>query len=805
MKLNIFKQWAAFAVLLLFPNVLSAQNVSSVITERLKKETIENQLFNQVTGVNAAYLDKAPAILKSVKPDGSWPDVDYKDTDNDWSPVLHMERLLVLSYAYNKPGNPLYQSSAAQKAIQNALDYWFAVKPVCVNWFKNEITRPIHFSTIGLLMQGKIKATTLNNIINVLPLTPIRSTTDRVRSAYCVLHRGVIQNNPELIRVAINGIAATYVQTTDDGIQSDWSYHYHGPLLYTAGYGLDLLNFTLTLLPIVKDTELDFTQAQKVLLDNFITYGLCTVMYGNQLDYSTMGRQVASTSRYVDSFVKHLEFMKTVFPDKTSFYQNIIDGIVNKSPQNIIGNTHFWNSDFQVQRSTHYYTSVHLCSTRTIGMESLNHENLKGMWSPFGVNYILRKGNEYDGIFNVWNWKRLPGTTTPDTLVTGISGITQKTDFVGGVSDGKAGVAVMDFDYFNTKAKKAWFFFDNEWVALGCNISSTDSHEVATTINQCLWKSDVVTDAGKVNRGTLELSNPKWVLQDGIGYVFPQNEKVMLKADQQSGSHSAIYSFGSKELEHKEVFSLYIPHGIRPANETYSYIVVPSVTETELKAYSEQPPVQILSNTSAVQAVRNSRQNVTEIVFHQAGSFKVGDITLTVDRPCLMLCNKSEIWVSDPTTKLTDVKVSILRNGNIAIQQVTFPSGSEAGKSIRTSLLLTNEISSTQAFLLEKDLPWENLGGGVKRQILGYDNRLMIVKVAFEKGAIGAPHTHPHSQSTFVAAGKFEVEVAGKKQILSAGDGFFVASGLLHGVKCLETGILVDSFSPVREDFLKNK
>jgi len=73
------------------------------------------------------------------------------------------------------------------------------------------------------------------------------------------------------------------------------------------------------------------------------------------------------------------------------------------------------------------------------------------------------------------------------------------------------------------------------------------------------------------------------------------------------------------------------------------------------------------------------------------------------------------------------------------------------------------------------------------------------------KSEIGAPHTHPHSQSTFVAAGKFEVDVAGKKQILSAGDGFFVASGLLHGVKCLEAGILVDSFSPVREDFLKNK
>ena len=110
---------------------------------------------------------------------------------------------------------------------------------------------------------------------------------------------------------------------------------------------------------------------------------------------------------------------------------------------------------------------------------------------------------------------------------------------------------------------------------------------------------------------------------------------------------------------------------------------------------------------------------------------------------------------------------------------------------------------NSKTFLLQNDIPWTDLGGGVKRQILGYDNTIMQVKVAFEKGSIGAAHTHPHSQSSLCVSGKFEVEIDGKTSIISAGDGFYVAPDKVHGVRCLEAGILLDGFAPCREDFLK--
>jgi quercetin dioxygenase-like cupin family protein len=105
-------------------------------------------------------------------------------------------------------------------------------------------------------------------------------------------------------------------------------------------------------------------------------------------------------------------------------------------------------------------------------------------------------------------------------------------------------------------------------------------------------------------------------------------------------------------------------------------------------------------------------------------------------------------------------------------------------------------------FLLDNETPVIGLGGGVSRQILGYNKDLMMVKVIFSKGAFGAVHAHVHTQTTYCAGGVFEFKVGEKTQVIREGDGLFIPSGMLHGVVCLEEGILIDTFNPVREDFL---
>ena len=95
-----------------------------------------------------------------------------------------------------------------------------------------------------------------------------------------------------------------------------------------------------------------------------------------------------------------------------------------------------------------------------------------------------------------------------------------------------------------------------------------------------------------------------------------------------------------------------------------------------------------------------------------------------------------------------------------------------------------------------------DLGGGVTRRILSYDENLMSVEVSFETGAVGAVHTHPHTQCSYVLSGRFSYSVEGEAVELNPGDSIVVPSGLPHGTVCLEKGVLLDIFTPMRKDFL---
>ena len=111
----------------------------------------------------------------------------------------------------------------------------------------------------------------------------------------------------------------------------------------------------------------------------------------------------------------------------------------------------------------------------------------------------------------------------------------------------------------------------------------------------------------------------------------------------------------------------------------------------------------------------------------------------------------------------------------------------------------------SENFIFAEGKEWEPAGEGVVRQIMGYNDDIMVVKVKFEKGAVGAVHHHIHSQVTYVESGKFEFTINGVKKIVSAGDCLYKEPDAVHGCVCLEPGMLIDCFSPMRADFLEKK
>lgn len=91
---------------------------------------------------------------------------------------------------------------------------------------------------------------------------------------------------------------------------------------------------------------------------------------------------------------------------------------------------------------------------------------------------------------------------------------------------------------------------------------------------------------------------------------------------------------------------------------------------------------------------------------------------------------------------------------------------------------------------------------GVRRRVLAYGEELMCVENSFEGGAVGAAHSHPHTQITYVVEGRFKFTIGGETRIVAKGDTMFKRDGVVHGCKCLERGVLLDVFAPMRDDFV---
>ncbi len=109
---------------------------------------------------------------------------------------------------------------------------------------------------------------------------------------------------------------------------------------------------------------------------------------------------------------------------------------------------------------------------------------------------------------------------------------------------------------------------------------------------------------------------------------------------------------------------------------------------------------------------------------------------------------------------------------------------------------------ASEPFVRSADTLWVQMAQGVRRQILGHGPDLMMVRVDFEAGAIGALHHHRHRQATFVSRGRFEITLGGEVTTLDTGDCFFAKADVPHSVRALEAGTLIDTFTPAREDFL---
>jgi quercetin dioxygenase-like cupin family protein len=90
---------------------------------------------------------------------------------------------------------------------------------------------------------------------------------------------------------------------------------------------------------------------------------------------------------------------------------------------------------------------------------------------------------------------------------------------------------------------------------------------------------------------------------------------------------------------------------------------------------------------------------------------------------------------------------------------------------------------------------------GVWRRTLSYGERLMVVQATLEEGAVVPVHNHPHEQITYIVEGQLSMEVGGQTYVLGPGTSLLLPSDVGHGATAIERTLVIDTFSPPREDY----
>jgi chondroitin AC lyase len=641
-------------------------------------------------------------LLSTLKEDGSWKTIDYTTKiKSEWPVKNHLKYLQILAISYTSKSSKLYKDKTLSKKIHKSLDYWLDHDFLSANWHDQHIGVPKFLLPTLLLMESELTKTQLDKGIVLANRAKIKmSGQNKVWLATNVLLKSLLLRDAETVAKASKAIQEELKVAKNVGIKSDWSYHEHGAQLQFGNYGLWYLENMIQCYAFVNDTPFQFEKHKIAVLRNYVLEGQQWIHWNNSYDVNALGRHL-----YKDEQQKKaarlkvcLEQMKQLDKAYSEEYDKALD------TKMLSGNKHFWKSDFHVHRRNDFYFSVKMSSQRVVGTESVNSENIQGYYMGDGLALLSVNNQAYQNVFPFWDWKKLPGTTiAQDTAKLPIIKFRDfKTNgvFVGGVSNGENGIAVMDYDRDGVKAKKSWFMFNDFIVCLGTDISSDKSAETTTAINQSFLEGNVViSKAGNIQQKINQQKNVAldWVLHDSIGYLFPKNQNTNIATNILVGSWNKVAKRYRPVLLTEHIFKLWVSHGTRPTNAAYAYILVPNTSEEKMMNLHENHPFKIV-NTAVFQSVESVDQTLAGMVFYKKGNSKLKG-GLAVDHPCVLLLEEKadhlQLAISDPAQTLKTVTITLQGNYKTANStyhngktqlNVALPQGEYAGESVVLAL-----------------------------------------------------------------------------------------------------------------------
>lgn len=512
--------------------------------------------------------------------------------------------------------------------------------------------------------------------------------------------------------------------TSGEGIYSDGSFIQHVFVPYNSTYGQVLLQGLGDILSILSGSTWQIKDPSINNIYNWLETGIAPLIYkGSAMDMAS-GRAISRGgyqdhdigASLINVFIQFSQFAPEPYASKfkslvkywiqqdtyRDYVSNCSDIILKSQVLDILndssitpaseltGQFNYPSMDRVVHRDPLYSLAISMYSKRVSNYETMNGENLKGWHTSDGMTYLYNGdlGNFANDYWATVDPYRLPGTTVdklPQPTAANnqsASKITSPQSWVGGTSLGSFGTAGMFLDklYMNStglitnklnmnlQAKKSWFMFGNEVVALGAGINSTDNRTIETIIDNRKISGtgdNKLTVDGTVklnNLGDSEvMSNVKWmhlagsVTNSDIGYYFPGGTNINALREARTGAWSDININGSTTPITRNYVTTWFDHGANPNNAGYSYVLLPGMSASQVEQYSKNADVTILSNTPDVQAAKKNPLNLLAANFWNDAVQTVDYIT--VNKKASILSQKTDgyldISVSDPTKENT--------------------------------------------------------------------------------------------------------------------------------------------------------
>ncbi len=539
-----------------------------------------------------------------------WADIDYTDqTRSAWQAAQHYVRILKI---LKDNGKERLNDAAYAEKVVGALKYWLYKDFHNPNWWHNDIGMPRNLSDIAFMLYDVLDEATMEQLCEFigrgtmgrLPAIEERWTgANLIWGAMNTLKHAVLTNDPEWVQKAVDRAGQEICIGEAEGLQDDGSFFQHGPRLYSGGYGRSYAYDVAQLAYVLQGTEYQYSEEKLNIYLVHLLDGLRHMTQGDSLDWNVIGREMARLDAMKVGILKAAVELCTKNADmprqeELKAYLATMNGAAQPD-----STKYFPIAALLCHHTNGIYVGAKFHNNKIWDAEICNSEAELNYNMSYGTHTcIMRDGSEYVNISTVWDYSRIPGTTSrtenDEQLLVHREwwNLPLPNDHFGGKQEGDRAVIYELAQHDGVEAYVSGFAFEGGYVAMGSGIRNVNgsTENLVTTVDQCLQHGEVTMEGNSI-------------VHNGIRYTPLMDTKIDVETKVQTGSWQRNNFAEPATPVSEDVVTLTITHDDSKLSR-YAYLIS--------AADQPAPEVTVVCNDCDVQGIRLADGTVLA-AFHQ--------------------------------------------------------------------------------------------------------------------------------------------------------------------------------------------